>query len=103
MSQHTVIQGPTQVEGANTWNPDHAGYEDVKWVFGWDDPLQTFYLQKHDSFVENPDENPVIWWGMDKNTHLPEVDDLVRKAAELGFAISAGMKGLLQAEKDRGL
>lgn len=92
MSQHTIIQGPFR----------HGGqWEDRKWVFGWDQPLQTFFLQKHDAMAENPDDNPVIWLGT-KPREIYEVEDLVRIAMNHGLDIPYRIQVELFHEKDVG-
>lgn len=94
MSRHTFIQGLTQVGD---------GWEDRKWVFGWDQPLQSFYLQKHDALVEDPDENPVLWLGATSETEMYEVEHLVQVASEHGLEISRKMQITLYGEKDAGV
>jgi hypothetical protein len=73
-----------------------------KYVFGWDQPLQTFYLQKHDLTKDDEDDQIVAWLGADKDTRMYEVEDLVREAQKLGLRIGHEMRVTLYGEKDRG-
>jgi hypothetical protein len=77
---------------------------DVKWVYGWDQPLLSFFLQKHDKHnrdSENP--NPVIWLGATPGKMLYEVEDLVRKARKYGLDISIERQKELYRDRDEGL
>lgn len=114
MSQHTVITGLSKVPcetfkyesdaaAADIQIDTHMKWADLKWVFGWDNPLQSFYLQIHDAFAEDYDANPVIWLGATEETKMPTVADLALTAVSYGLAISPAKQGMLQAEKDRGL
>jgi hypothetical protein len=71
-----------------------------KWVFGWDQPLLTFYLQLHDGDVE-PDENPVIWLGTQPRA-IYEVEELVADAGRNGLDIPHSMRVTLYGDKDDG-
>jgi hypothetical protein len=113
VSQHTMIMGLAKVpcetfdyesDKAAEYQVDtNLKWADLKWVFGWDSQLQSFYLQVHDAFAEDYDANPVLWFGATQETAMPEVADLVTKAYEYGLDIPASARGMLQAEKDRGL
>jgi hypothetical protein len=71
-------------------------------VFGWDQPLQSFFLQKHDS--DMPEEaNPVVWLGATSDTQMYEVEDLVQMAKRHGCYISHEMRVKLYGEKDDGV
>lgn len=94
MSQHTIVQGPTQVGD---------GWEDIKWVFGWDQPLQSFFLQKHDGFRKDEDVNPILWLGATAITRMYEVEDLVKVARKHGLDISHELQVELYGEKDDGV
>lgn len=74
--------------------------ERFKYVFGWDQPLQSFYLQVHDSEIIDPDSNPVHWLGCTPPTQMYEVEDLCRSAEIHGLHISHEMRVTLNAEKD---
>lgn len=74
----------------------------MRYVFGWDQPLQSFFYQVHDT-TRDEYAQIVAQMGTTADTVLPEVTDLVRAAAENGLLIGATTKGQLQAEKDRGL
>jgi hypothetical protein len=72
------------------------------WAFGWDQPLQSFYLQLYDGDVE-PDENPVIWLGATPETEMYEVEDLARAAQRNGLIIPHDMRVTLYGDKDDGI
>lgn len=72
-----------------------------RWVFGWDQPLMSFFLHFHDKNIED-DENPVIWLGATKDTVMYEVDDLVRVARKNGLKINYEMRVILYGERDFG-
>jgi fibrillarin-like rRNA methylase len=82
MSQHVVVKGKN------------------KWVFGWDQPLMSFFLQVHDEHFDE-DENPVVWLGATADTTMYEVEDLVKAASVTGLDISYA-QSKLYAEKDNG-
>lgn len=84
MSQHIVEEGQ------------------YKWVFGWDQPLQSFYLQKHDS-TRSEEEQIIVWLGATRETRLYDVEDLVRAAAKNGLVIDYKMRSELYREKDDGV
>jgi hypothetical protein len=92
VSQHVIISGISRNKETETW-------EDIKWVFGWDQPLMSFYLQKHDAFIDNPDDNPVLWLGATSDTKMYEVEDLVREAAKAGLAIDHETQVKLYTER----
>lgn len=74
----------------------------IKWVFGWDQPLQSFYLQVHDLSLPE-DERIVTWLGADAKTEMYEVDHLVQAAMEHGLAIDHSYRDVLYGEKDDGV
>jgi hypothetical protein len=73
-----------------------------KWVFGWDQPLQSFYLQVHDLSLPE-DERVVIWLGADKDTAMEDVEDLFHAAMTQGLAIDHSYRIVLYREKDDGV
>lgn len=83
MSQHVVTQ------------------DNKKWVFGWDPPLMSFYLQVHDMTLDE-EENPIIWLGALPETSMYEVEDLVRAARMTGLIITQTTQTALYGEKDDG-
>lgn len=85
MSQHVV--------------PSNRG----KWVFGWDQPLQSFYLQVHDNQPAKEINEIVLWLGADRDSIMYEVEDLVREAKKTGLIITAEMKMMLYRDKDFGV
>lgn len=72
-----------------------------KYVFGWDQPLQSFFLQVHDS-TRPPDEQIVTWLGADPATKMYEVEDLVKAAMKEGLDIPYRIEVELYADKDYG-
>lgn len=83
MSQHVVVQ------------------EEKKFVFGWDQPLQSFFLQVHDS-TRSEDEQIVTWLGVTKDTKMYEVEDLCHEAFKHGLMLDHSMRVQLYGEKDDG-
>lgn len=72
-----------------------------RFVFGWDNPLQSFFLQLHVKDVEE-DENPVVWLGATSDTSMYEVDELVHAAHLNGLEIGREMRSALYGDKDDG-
>lgn len=88
MSQHIVTQG------------------DQKFVFGWDQPLSSFYLQVHDmTRPEDDEEKPriIFWAGATVDTQMYEVEDLVKVARRKGLVIDHIQQVKLYGEKDDGV
>lgn len=83
MSQHVVKQ------------------EEMKFVFGWDQPLMSFYLQVHNT-ARAEDEQIVAWLGADRETTMYEVADLVHAARKYDLLIDHAMRVQLYGEKDDG-
>jgi copper oxidase (laccase) domain-containing protein len=75
--------------------------EKGKFVFGWDQPLQSFFLQQHDGDLSE-EENPVVWLGATTASRMYEVEDLVRAAARNGLTIDYPTQVKLYGEKDDG-
>lgn len=73
----------------------------MKWVFGWDQPLQSFYLQVHNLEL-SPDDQIVAWLGATPKTRMYEVEDLIQEAQNYGLAIDSSYQPLLYREKDEG-
>jgi hypothetical protein len=71
-------------------------------VYGWDQPLQSFYLQKHDK-TRAEDEQIIVWLGATADSRMYEVEDLVRVAKKNGLYISHEMRVKLYGEKDDGV
>jgi hypothetical protein len=72
-----------------------------RYVFGWDQPLQSFYLQVHD-LGRAKDDRIVAWLGADKHTIMYEVEELVAKAQQYGLDIPRATQVNLYQEKDDG-
>lgn len=83
MSQHIVVQ------------------EEKKFVFGWDQPLMSFFLQVHD-LTRTKDDQIIVWEGATPETEMYEVEHLVQAAAEHGLSIPLENQTDLYLEKDEG-
>lgn len=83
MSQHVVTQ------------------EEKKYVFGWDQPLQSFYLQVHDT-SRAEDEQIIAWLGATSETKMYEVEELTQVAMQYGLRLDHPMRVELYGEKDDG-
>jgi copper oxidase (laccase) domain-containing protein len=75
--------------------------EQFKFVFGWDQPLMSFYLQKHDP-TQAEDDQIVVWLGATADTKMYEVNDLVYAAHKHGLLIDHSTRVQLYGEKDDG-
>lgn len=71
-------------------------------AFGWDNMLQSFYLQMYNDNLPE-DDNPVIWLGATDQTRMYEVEDLVRIAKKNGLEIAYPIQVKLYGEKDDGI
>lgn len=76
--------------------------EGKKYVFGWDQPLQTFYLQVHD-LTRAEDEQIIAWLGVDNDTRMYELEQLVASARKHGLFLEHSYRVKLYADKDEGL
>jgi hypothetical protein len=76
--------------------------ERFKFVFGWDQPLMSFYFQKHDP-SRDEDDQIVVWLGATADTKLYEVEDLVRVAKKNGLYINHSTRVKLYGERDDGV
>jgi hypothetical protein len=84
VSRHEVIEG------------------NYKLVFGWDQMLQSYFLQVHEMDLSE-EENPVRWLGADPSSKMYEVEDLVRTTHKYtAYHISYGMQMILYRDKDEG-
>lgn len=83
MSQHIVVR------------------EKVKFMFGWDQPLQSFFLQVHDT-TRDEDDQIIARYGATLGTRLYEVEDLVRVARGHDLEIGHNVQVDLFREKDEG-
>lgn len=86
MSQHKIMDGT----------------ERYMFVYGWDQPLMSFYFQKHDT-TRSPDDQIVVWLGATSDTQMYEVEDLVREARKHGLYIPHSQRVKLYGEKDDGV
>jgi len=74
--------------------------EDFTYVVGWDQPLQTFFIQK---FKKGDDNGIALFWlGGDPTTRMYEVEDLVRAGNRCGVVIDSRMRITLYGDKDDG-
>lgn len=71
-------------------------------MFGWDQMLQSFFLQVHDLTIPEEDDRIVVWLGGANNSIMYEVDDLVREAKKNGLDIPHETQVKLYGEKDDG-
>jgi copper oxidase (laccase) domain-containing protein len=83
MSQHIITEGSK------------------KYVFGWDQPLMSFFLQVHDTSRSEEDQI-IVWLGATADTKMYEVEDLVRALAQNGLLIDHSTRVELYGEKDDG-
>jgi hypothetical protein len=83
MSQYIVVDYPT------------------KFMYGWDNPLQSFYLQKHD-LTEDEDNTLVVRLGADIKSIMYEVEDLVNTAQRHGLRIPDDIQVNLNYDKTHG-
>lgn len=83
MSQHMIERG------------------EKKYVFGWDQPLMSFFLQVHDT-TRAEDEQIICWLGADPETKMYEVEELVKEAMKAGLDIPYRIQVELYGEKDDG-
>lgn len=74
--------------------------QQYKYVFGWDQPLQSFFFQKYD-LTQN--EKIVVWLGADADSVMYEVENLVHAAQKHGLRIGYDMRVKLYGEKDCGI
>lgn len=73
----------------------------LEYAFGWDQHLQSFFLQVHDSNVSE-EENPVLWLSP-PGTIMYEIEDLVLEARKHGLHIDRVLQTRLYADKDDGV
>lgn len=73
----------------------------MKFVFGWDQPLMSFFLQVHNTTL--PEEEQIVaWMGATAKTTMYEIEDLVREARKHGLRIDHTTRVKLYGEKDGG-
>jgi hypothetical protein len=75
--------------------------DEKKYVFGWDHPQLTFFLQVHDLTVEDKDEQIEVWLGC-RRREIYEVEDLIKVARKHGLDIPHETRVKLYGEKDDG-
>jgi hypothetical protein len=75
---------------------------DKRFIFGWDTPLMSFFLQVHEK-DRDEEEQVVFWAGTSPETEMYEVEHLVQVASEHGLTIDSAMQSQLYREKDEGL
>ena len=85
MSRHEIVEDPYTL------------------IFGWDQPLQSFFLQVHSKDTDE-EHNPIHWLGADQSTQMYEVEDLVRALHKYGaHKLDHAMQVTLYHEKDAGV
>ncbi len=72
-----------------------------KFVFGWDQPLQSFFLQVHHKNLPE-DSNPVVMLGTAGKV-IYEVEDLAKITQTYGLDIDIITQSQLFVEKDQGI
>jgi hypothetical protein len=75
--------------------------ESRKFVFGWDQPLQSFFLQVHDEHRAE-DDQIIAWLGATSETEMYEVEQLTEVAMQYGLYIDHPMRIELYEDKDDG-
>lgn len=76
----------------------------AKYVYGWDQMLQSFFLQIHDlTKDEDADDRIPVWLGATPDTTMYEVEDLVRAGQKHGLYIPNRRRVELYGEKDNGV
>jgi hypothetical protein len=71
-------------------------------VYGWDQPLQSFYFQKHDNTLPE-DDQIIVWLGATADTRMYEVETLAHFASKHGLHIYHEIRVKLYGEKDDGV
>lgn len=79
----------------------HSDDQSRKFVFGWDQPLMTFFLQVHALDKPEEDDQIIAWFGT-RGREMYEVEDLVREARQAGFTIPRDVQRVLFLDKDEG-
>lgn len=77
-------------------------HEPYTFVFGWDQMLQSFFLQVHDGGLTE-EENPFIWVGADQHTKMYEVEDLMRELEQRHLRLDPKWWAILYRDKDDGV
>lgn len=72
--------------------------ENLRWIFGWDQNLRSFFLIKHDKTLGD-EQNPVIHLGK-LPRDISEADALVSLASLAGLTISNEFRLQLYRDKD---
>lgn len=93
----------TQVREGKTVSRHVVVQDEKKFVFGWDQPLLSFFLQVNDTTLNDPEDNPIVWLGATFDTPMYEVEDLVNAAKKYGLDIPIAMQTKLYGEKDDGI
>lgn len=94
----------TQATRKDTMSRHIVEQETKKYVFGWDQHLQSFFLQVHDLTLDADDENRVDYaLGASADTIFYEVDTFAEAAKRYGLDISYETQVKLYGEKDEGV
>lgn len=73
-----------------------------KYVFGWDQSLQSYFLQVH--HLDAPEDDQIqVWLGADKDTQLYELEDFIREARKHGLTVNHDLRRQLYKDRDEGL
>lgn len=73
----------------------------MKYVFGWDPPLQSFFFQVHDTELDE-EHNPIYWYG-DASTPMYELEDLHKVMDKHDIKVDPEMSATLYLDKDEGI
>lgn len=76
------------------------------WVVGWDQPLQTFFLQQHKRSASE-DRNPIKWFPRTNSPHpeigpMYDLEDLERVMRRNGMVLEPHIKTQLYLDRDEG-
>ena len=84
MSQHVIME------------------ENKKFVFGWDQPLMSFFLQVHNLTLDEDDEECILFVAGTPPNVVYDVEDLVNRARRYGCHIPYQTQIELYREQDDG-
>jgi hypothetical protein len=74
--------------------------ENIEFLFGWDQPMLTFFLQINDKHADE-DDGPLYWYGTGLR-EIYEVEDLASIAKRHGLQINHERQVNLYSDKDLG-
>lgn len=74
----------------------------MKYVFGWDQALQSYFFQVHDTELDE-ESNPIYWYGAASAFPLYELEDLTAVMEKHGIKVDPEMSATLYLDKDEGI